>query len=354
MEALSALLSRDLRHPDQPQTGSSSPSRFRLMLVHHGLQQLDHAISDLQSRSFPPDSEVLVISVAELFRTPLHLVGKDTTQADYSPAVRRHRPAKHKKTQLFFDKLESIKRQAQAKLRAAFPDWHISFERPLGWQPSLIYLSAFNQSSISNAGLSEIIGKISIESNIPLIVARAQLTAPSTRRPALVAFDGPASAAAALKSLQCSPTDRGKNIHLMFYKDPLVIHAERWSAGYEEPDREWIDSQLVRTKSAFEALGYRVSNVTDVGNTADAILNVAKRVDAESILIATGPVAGLGSLSTHTIAVTVAAQADCSVEIAFSGQPPWPTATLQAITGSNARTAWQSRNDARAGMASAV
>ncbi len=354
MEALSAPSSWVSNHPDWLQAGDASQSRFKLMLVHDGYQHLDQAIKALQGRDFPSDSEVLLLSVADLFRTPLHLVGKDVEHSAQSQATRSHSRGRHKKTQALFDKLEWVSRQARARLQAAFPDWRISFEQPLDWQPNLIFLGVYGQSSIRNPGLGEIIRKMSTESNIPFIVARPQRQSESTGGPSLIAFDGPASAAAILQALQRRPTHRGSNFHLVFYKDPLMAHAERWSAGYEEPDRLWIDNQLVRTKTAIEALGHKVSRVTASGNTADAILKEAKRVDAESVLLGTGSLANLGSLSNQSIAVTVAAQADCSVEIVFSARRPRPAAALQASAIAQSIVLRKRRNEPSPGVASSI
>jgi nucleotide-binding universal stress UspA family protein len=325
-----------------------------LLLVHDGYQHLDQAIDDLRRRGFPTDSEVLLLSVSDLFRTPLHSVGTEFFRSAPNRASLTPNLPKYKKTRAFFEKLESVKRQAHARLQAAFPNWHIRFERPLAWQPELIFFCACGQSVTSNPGLSEIIRKLLTESNIPLTVARRQSQRQTTRRFSVVVFDGPASAAAVLKELQRRPADRGSEIYLIFYTDRLMSHAERWSVGYEECGGEWVESQLVKTRNAIEVLGHKVTCVNVVGNTAQAIVQEAKRVDAESILLGIGPFAGVGSASMQNIAARVAAQANCSVEIVFPGQPPRPTATVRAIAAPQNIAAWKGRDDSRVGSASSM
>lgn len=356
MEALSAPTSQVSNQPSQPLAGGESQSRFRLMVVHDGYRHLDHAIEALQSRALPADTEALVLTVGDLFRTPLHLVGKEIgiARSEASAAARSRRLGRPKRTQLFFHNLEAIQRQARAKLKAAFPDWRISFEQPFGWQPNLIFLSACNQSPAGNPGLVEFIRKMSAESSVPFVVARPGSPNPLPRRLSLIAVDGPASAAAVLQSLQRGAAPKGSHFHLMFYRDPLMAHAARWSAGYEEPDREWIDSQLVRTKSAIEALGHKVSCAAAAGSSAQAILAEARRVAAESILLGTGPLACLGSLRAQSVAATVAAEAGCSVEIAFSDQQPQPAAKFPSVVAAQTIAAWKNRNDSPAGMASSM
>ena len=356
MEALSAPTSQVSNHLGQLLAGGESQSRFRLMVVHDGFRHLDHVIGALQCRGLPAHTEALVLTVGNLFRTPLHLAGKEMEIApsESGAGARSRRLGRPKKTQLFFHQLEAIQRQARAKFKAAFPDWRISFEQPFGWQPNLIFLSTCNQSPAGNHGLVEIIRKMSAESSVPFVVARPGLPNPPPRRLSLIAVDGPASAAAVLQSLQRAPAPKGSNFHLMFYSDPLMTHAARWSAGYEEPDREWIDSQLVRTKSAIEALGHNVSCATTAGNSAQAILAEARRVEAESILLGTGPLACLGSLRSQSVAATVAAEAGCSVEIAFCDQQPQPAPKIPSVVAAQTIAAWINRNDAPAGMASSM
>lgn len=355
MEALSAPSSWVSSQPHhQLQAGGKLEGQFRLMLVQDGYDHLDQTITALQSRDLPKDAEVLLLSVSDLFQAPLHLVGRDLVQSAPNRTNRRPGLPKFRKAQAFFDKRESVTRQARARLQAAFPDWDISFERPLSWQPDLIFVGAFNQSLQSNTGLSEIIRKISTESTIPVIVARPQSQRRSPRAASVIAFDGRASAAAIVKELQRRSGDGGRDFYLMFYKDPLTSQAERWSAAYEEPDRELIHSQLVKTKNAIEALGHKVICLTAVGHTAEAILNEARRVEAESVLLGTGPLVSVGSLSPQSLAVTVAAQANCSVELVFSGERPRPTATLRAIAAPRNIAAWKGRNDSRVSLSSSL
>ena len=186
METLSTPSSRVSNHPDQAR------ERFQLLLVHDGFQNLDQLIDDLQTRDLPAEAEVLLLSVSDLFRTPLHLVGRGSAATEERHVTARHLRARPKKTRMFFDRLESVQRQARAKLQAAFPDWQISLEKPLDWQPNLIFLGACHTSSANNPGLSEIVRRIAAESAVTLIVAGQESQGRSTRPAVMFEFDGPA------------------------------------------------------------------------------------------------------------------------------------------------------------------
>jgi|GEM_PF-4437663 len=335
MEALSAASSL-FNHPVQVHAAEGSESPFKLMLVHDGYERIHPLIDDLKTCGFPANTEVLLLSVGDLFRTPLHLIGTTGGSLDYRAATRIRSLVSYRQNQEFLNKLDLAKREAYAELVSAFPHWHISSRQTLGWQPDLIFFGAYNRSLVQNPGLAEIIRKINAESNIPFRVARPRPPMSKSPGALMIAFDSPPSAVAVLTALRCRLMNRGIPVHLMFYLDPLTAQAQRWSAGYEEPDREWIDSQLVRTKRAIEAFGYSVSCVNTVGNTAQTILNEAKRIGAESILLGTRPLQKLGDLSWQSIAIVVGTQAECSVELVFAAPQERLATTLHAVASSKA------------------
>lgn len=344
MEALSSS-SNGISHLFH--AGEDSGNRFRLVLVHGGLQHLDQAIDDLRDRSFPADAEVLLLSVSDLFRTSLHLAGKSHAPSGAVRVNPRSPLPKHKKTQAFFDHLESAARQAVARLQAAFPRWEIRFERPLAWQPSLIYFCPLDPAPSIRLGLSEIIRKISTESNVPLIIARRQPERRTSQRFSVVVFDGPAGAQAVLHELRRRSADQAGELYLIQYKDSLMSAAERWRAGYDVRDCEWLDGELVKTRSAIEALGYKVSCMNVVGNTALAVLQEAGRVEAESILL--GIEAGSASM-----AASVAAQANCPVEVVFADQSPQPAALTRHMAAVQKTPPWNGSNQSPAGLSSSL
>ena len=349
MEALSSSPNEILTQPRLLQCGGDWNRPFRLMLVHDGIQCVHRAIDNLQSLDLPRKTEVLLLSISELFRTPLHLAGR----SDVPSAFVRVNPGailpKYKKTQAFFDHLEFVTRQAQARLHAAFPHWEIRFERPLAWQPDLVYFCPFDPSSVSELGLIELIRKMSEESNIPLIVGRRQADRAAGQRFLVVVFDGGASAGAVSKELARWPIDQESELYLILFKDRLMSAAERWMSGYQEADCEWLDSELDKTRKAIEALGHRVSCMNVVGNTAHAILQEANRVEARNILLAIGDSAGM-----QTIAATVAAQAGCTVKIVFSGERPTPPKAARSAAGRQHAARWKSTSESRSSLSAAI
>jgi nucleotide-binding universal stress UspA family protein len=164
------------------------------------------------------------------------------------------------------------------------------------------------------------IRKLVTESQFSLRVLPGQSQIWPFRRPTLVAFDGPESAKAILTALPRRPLARGCEVQLLFCTKPLKSDAVRATAELAEPDGESIARQLLQTKAAIEALGNRVSSLGPIGNRAQAILDEAKRVDAECILIGNGQRDILSDLVGQSVAATVTANATCPVEI-ISARP---------------------------------
>ena len=157
-------------HPGHAGAAGEPQNRFRLMLVHDGYQNLDQLIEDLKGCGYPDDTEILLLSAAELFRAPLHLAGNYATNPEplaWTPKLT------YWKTHGRWDKLNPAARRARGKILAAFPHWKITFNQPLGWQANLIVIGTHHKSSIDNCGLAEMIRKITSESKIPFRVAGA-------------------------------------------------------------------------------------------------------------------------------------------------------------------------------------
>lgn len=297
-----------------PTQHSAPKHSFRLMLVHDAYQHLDQQIDDLKRCLLPADTEVLMISVAELFRAPLRFSARIANNQYELMDGTRSRSTWTKPYECW-DKLNPGARQARAKMLAAFHSWSITFEQPLAWQPNLIVIGAQGQLSAHRRNLVELAGKITYEANISFRIARPYSQLRTLPRSSVIAFDSAASLASILKTLARCPSGHVIDIALMFYRDRLVAQAERWSPDYEESDREWMVSQLVRAKTAIESLGYRVRVVPTAASTAQAILHETHNLGAEDIILGTAPLGVLGKLGGQSLALTVAIEADCSVQI---------------------------------------
>lgn len=314
--ALSSPLANHVATHGEPYRTSPMPpshGRFRLLLIQDHKQPI--AIDDLASGGFPANAEVLLLTLPALFRS--HPYHENQTKSEIGSTG--------------FLKLELAARQTRTALLAAFPLWDVEtavssrsdqvvIAEASRWQPDLIVFGAMNATAHKSRAFRSLLRKLVTECHFPIRVTRANSQIWSFLRPALIAFDGADSAAAILTALRNRRLAKGSDVKLLFCAEPLNANATTSSDGFAEPRREWIAEQLVQTKIAIEAMGHKVSSVALVGNTAQAILDEARRADAEAILIGKGSKDVLSDLVAQSVAATVAANAACSVEI-ICGRP---------------------------------
>lgn len=294
-------------------TTGQSHQRFRLMIVHDDSRLIENAIDDLGNCGLPANTELLLLAAPQLFPAS---VNEARSQHPGSPGTFTDATAE----------LELATNQARAKLLAAFPLWEVQssvsfrtsqvvIEEAARWQPDLIVIGSANPSGPKSRAFRSLLRKLVTESHFPIRVSRADPQIWSFRRPILIAFDGASGAQAVVNSLKRRKTTGDREIKLLFCAEPLSGDGVTSSEGFAEPKREWIAGQLVQTKMAIEAMGCRVNSVGFVGNTAQAILEQAQRMDAESIILGKGDHDVLTDLVAQSVAATVAANAGCPVEI---------------------------------------
>lgn len=294
--------------------------RFRLMVVHDRNQNLYDEIDDLKSIGIPANTEVLLLTVTDLFRAPMDLAPEQLSDHSYDADRRTnghdgpsHRPES-------FKILEQAAQRARTELLAAFPLWEVRSSismRPdqavlnhaLRWQPDLLAIAPATQSIARSRAFRGIMRKLVTELRISLRVLRSQRQIWTLRRPTIVAIDGPESAQAIMAAMARGRMARGRDIRLLFCADPPSNTEARLARS------EWVAALLLSASAAMETSGHRVKALVQINNTAQAILDEAKLVDAESILIGKGNRDILSDLIAQSVAATVAANASCPVEI---------------------------------------
>lgn len=302
-------------HPDTDSMAGRSQEPFRLLLVHGCDRTLTREIADLQSCGLPANTEALVLTVPDPFNSSPYQID---TRSD-SP-----RNASHQE-------LELASQLARKELLAAFPLWNVQsaassrpdravLEHALSWQPDLVILGLTDKSAARSRAFRGLLRKLVTESRISVRAQRAPAHIWSFRRPIVIALDGRASVDAVLTALRRRRIAPGSEVKLLLCSDSPGTDAVPSKQPHAGRHSEWIASQLLHAKAAIEPLGYRVSSLVPIDNTAQAILAQAQRIDAEAIIIGKAPRDVLGDLAAQSVAASVVANADCSVEIACASR----------------------------------
>ncbi len=304
---------------------------MKILVAYDGSEWADEALNDLQRAGLPPDSEILVMSVANVFIPP-PLKPEDAFPKIIPESVKRA----HKHAQ---EKLEEAKQLAErgceivrslghtwtvhGEAKADSPAWAI-IKMAENWEPDLIVMGA---RGLSAFGGRLILGSISqrVLYEAPSSVRIARYQAAKTEKPVriLIGVDNSLDSKAAVNAVCARNWPADSEVGLLVVVDTVMaipIDPETCS------DVKWIDVSheenwlMVREliEPAAQQLrqsGLHAEVLIRRGHPADEIIDEAHGWDADCIFVGAKGTRGLERLLLGSVSSAVSARAHCSVEV---------------------------------------
>lgn len=138
----------------------------------------------------------------------------------------------------------------------------------------------------------------------------------------MIGFDGSRHSEAALEAVRQRNWSGGSAAYLVSCFELPVTDELGWARRYFEADRRHLAERVNEAKLELEQLGFRVHTILETGDAAETLIDKAKQLEVQSIFLGTR---GLGVIETWfsgSVAATVAARADCSVEVTCADIQP--------------------------------
>ena len=279
---------------------------MRIIVGYNGSEASRAALEDLKNAGLPAATQVLVLSVAELWIPP----HSDAEAMDAAIA-------------------------ATSFLNTHFPEWSVYTETSAGspareilaraetYKPDLIVLGKPSRNALDDAILLGQTSKTIVsQAECPVRISRLNDRKINGAPRILVGFDGSAGAIRAVESIICKSWGIPPEVRLLAVTDLGVLSdlrgvdsvnlatvdttaVSRWS-------RSIASTALTRLKSA----GLTATLETRLGNARDAIVDEAEKWNADTIFV--GPHGSANSFDRFllgSVSATVAARAHCSVEV---------------------------------------
>lgn len=318
----------------RPSRISTTADRFKLLLLHDGLQEFGYEIADLRRACLPADTEVEILTVVDLFMPPLYLTDGDTPDMGYYFDNRISGQHGMRNTSELFHAMEKTSRGAREKLLAAFPTWKVRrsvsaelaaravLDKAVRWQPDLVVLGSNPLNWIERRGLRRLTQRLTAEARCSVRVVRPPHRDAATPQRIMIAFDGSKHAYAALEAVRRRSWADGAEAYLVSCIEPLITDEFDWAHDYLEADRCRMETELAKATVLLKNSGLRVSTLVPIGNPAQSLVDEARRLNIESIFLGTRGLGLLGSLLTTSVSAAVASRADCSVEITRAPREP--------------------------------
>ena len=284
---------------------------MKILVAYDGSDGSDAALKDLALAALPDNTEVLVMTLADVFLPPA-----DESNGPSTPYVPETIKLAHQRAQQKLEEAQDLAQRASEQIKSAFPTWTVHYEALADspawgllrtadhWKPDLVVMGARGHSA-RQARL--ILGSISQR---VLYEARgsgriARLPRKNAGEPVfiLIGDDNSADSAAAVDAVCKRGWPKGSEVALLTVIDSVLETTPHPS----EP------SQLSAEK--LRDAGLHVNVLVKRGKPADEILEEAEAWGADCIFVGAKGTRGIGRLLLGSVSSSVAARAHCSVEV---------------------------------------
>lgn len=306
---------------------------MKVLFAYDGSECADAALRDLGRAGIGSESEILVMSLADVF-VPATAEGEaDDTLPAYMPEglKRAHERARHK-----LEEAESLAKRASEQIRLLFPDWRVShfaaadspawalIKKADEWSPDLIIMGA---RGLSVLGGRLILGSISqrvlYEARCSVRVARRSYQNTDKSIRILVGVDNSADSKAAVEAICERDWPSGTEVGLLAVVDTVMAITPdlsegselKWIEVGEEENWDQVREVFAAAAEKLRSAGLHAEVLVRRGNPTDEILQEAHTWGADCIFLGAKGTRGIDRLLLGSVSAAVAARAHCSVEV---------------------------------------
>jgi nucleotide-binding universal stress UspA family protein len=268
-------------------------------------------LEDLWRAGAPPQSEAIVISVAELWWPMPESAGIGETRFEEG--------ASHA-----LEKAALLATQASERLRSYFPDWIVKAEADTGspaqviieraddWDPDLIVVGSHGYSALSRIVLGSVSQRIVTEAPGSVRVARGRDGDDQTPVRLLIGIDGSPNAQATLAAVAARVWPANSEARLVIAIDNVVSNV----IEYVDGGHSWIHETLEAAGENLRTSGLTVSSQIKKGDPRSILPAVAESWGADCIFVGARGLSRFERFRLGSVSAATAARAHCSVEVA--------------------------------------
>jgi len=300
----------------------------RLLIAYDGSHASDDAIHDLAQAALPPELDVKVISVADVYLPPSLQSGAAGTDMP-SPLVRKAEEKALREVEAY----RALATRACGRIQALFPKWKcmpVAAADSPGWaiirqaaefNADLVVLGSQSHSGLERLFLGSVAHKVAAEAPCSVRIGRQGGESGELR--IMVAVDGSADSKAALRAVAARCWPAGTQFRVVTVIDPRLETAITWPEFLPEnfvqtndaSGREWISRMMESASRILFDAGLDVANFLYDGHPKDVLVQAGHEWNASALFLGARGLHHGDRLYVGTVAASVASRASCSVEI---------------------------------------
>ncbi len=304
------------------------------MIAYDGSGYSHASLGDLQQAGLPPEADILVLSVAEVWLAPAVKQQAIETVADGDVAEYFQKYYEQADRNLAESKL--IAEQAKEELLGYFPRWTIKTKAVFGsaasvilsrafeFKPHLLVMGSQGLSSFSRTGLGSISQKVLNESACPVRIGRGKGEISPLGLKIVIGFDNSPGSLAAVKSVASREWREKPEIRLLTITEPLIPlipgrvlqPIPGWSEGKLKGEQKWVETLAAEALQTFRQAGLSATLRVCSGNPRLVFVGEAEKWHADAIFVGANSLDNsLERFLLGSVSAAVAARAHCSVEV---------------------------------------
>ncbi|HEX5874420.1 MAG TPA: universal stress protein [Pyrinomonadaceae bacterium] len=284
---------------------------MKILVAYDGSDGSDAALKDLARAGLPDDTEVLVMSLADVFLPP-----DDPFEEVSTPYVPETVKLAHERAQQKLGEAQDMARRASEQIKSMFPTWNVHHEALADspawgllrtadqWTPDLVVMGARGQSARqARLILGSISQRVLYEARGSVRISRPPRKNADEPVFLLIGNDDSADSTAAVEAVCRRRWPKGSEVALLTVRDSVL----ETTPNPSEPSQ----ASAEKLRDA----GLHVNVLVKQGNAADEILEEADAWGADCIFVGAKGTRGIGRLLLGSVSSSVAARAHCSVEV---------------------------------------
>lgn len=306
---------------------------MKILIGYDGSEAADAALEDLQHAGLAANSEVLVMSIADVFVPPPVDEVLDNTFPMYLPEGLRRADERARQK---LAQATSLAKGASERVASMFPDWRVAYQaeadspawalikRADEWKPDLIVMGARGHSVFGGRLiLGSISQRVLYEARCSVRIARGSNRDRSKPLRLLIGTDNSTDSKAAVQAICNRHWPTGTEVALLTVVDTVMPiagagAAVKWIEVADESNWGEVREIFEPVAESIRAAGFHTDVLIKRGDPADAIIDEAHTWGADCIFVGAKGTRGIDRLLLGSVSSAVAARAHCSVEVVRS------------------------------------
>lgn len=305
---------------------------MKILLAYDGSEWADAALADLKNAGLGTETEVLVLSLADVLLPPTGDEVDESAPTFLSPSLHLALQSAQEK----LDEATALAKRAADRIRSDFPSWQVKHDAQAdspAWailrtadelQPDLMVLGARGHSVFGGRLiLGSISQRVLYEARCSVRIARTPVRNVGGPVRILIGVDHSNDSNAAVEAVCRRSWPAGSEVGLLAVVDTVMAlnsaadgqSVVKWIEVGEEKNWDQVRELFAPAAEKLHDAGLHVDVLVRRGSPADQILEEANTWGADCIFLGARGTRGIDRLLLGSVSSAVAARAHCSVEV---------------------------------------